>query len=78
MPRLYIFAEGKTELTYADTVLKPHLANFQVYVEGPILIAHAESGDEFIAAADANICRCGKTFCASRPRKETVIHFSLR
>ena len=41
MPRLYIFAEGQTEQTYGDTVLKQHLATFGVYVQGPILIAHA-------------------------------------
>ena len=41
MPRLYIFAEGQTEQTYGDTVLKEHLAAFGVYVQGPILIAHA-------------------------------------
>jgi hypothetical protein len=41
MPRLYLFAEGPTELTFADTVLKPHLANNGIYLQGPILIAHA-------------------------------------
>jgi hypothetical protein len=41
MTRLYIFAEGQTEQTYGDTVLKEHLASFGVYVQGPILIAHA-------------------------------------
>lgn len=42
MARLYIFAEGLTEQTYADTVLKDHLAAIGVYVQGPILIAHAK------------------------------------
>jgi len=42
MARLYLFAEGMTELTFADTVLKPHLANFSVYLHSPILIAHAK------------------------------------
>lgn len=41
MARLYLFAEGTTELTFADTVLKPHLANFGVYLHPPVLIAHA-------------------------------------
>jgi hypothetical protein len=41
MTRLYIFAEGQTEQTYGDTVLKGHLGAFGVYVQGPILIAHA-------------------------------------
>ena len=42
MPRLYLFAEGVTELTFADTVLKPHLANLGVYLHPPILISHAK------------------------------------
>lgn len=42
MRRLYLFAEGSTELTFADTVLKPHLAKLGVYLEGPVLIAHAK------------------------------------
>lgn len=41
MVRLYIFAEGLTEQTFANTVLKPHLENFGVYVRKPVLIAHA-------------------------------------
>jgi len=42
MPRLYLFAEGQTERTFADTMLKPHLANLGVYLHPPILIAHAK------------------------------------
>ena len=41
MARLYTFAEGQTEQTYADTVLRKHLAAFGVYMHGPILVAHA-------------------------------------
>ena len=41
MVRLHVFAEGRTEQTFADTVLKPHLANLGVYLAKPILIAHA-------------------------------------
>lgn len=41
MTRLYLFAEGQTEQTYGDVVLKQHLAAFGVYLQGPILIAHA-------------------------------------
>jgi hypothetical protein len=41
MPRLYLFAEGSTELTFAATVLKPHLARGGVYLHPPVLIAHA-------------------------------------
>jgi len=42
MPRLYLFAEGQTELTFADKVLKPHLAGWGVYLHPPVLIAHAK------------------------------------
>lgn len=42
MPRLYLFAEGQTELTFADMVLKPHLASLGVYLHHPVLIAHAK------------------------------------
>lgn len=41
MQRLYLFAEGQTELTFADTVLKPYLASVGVYLHPPVLIAHA-------------------------------------
>ena len=41
MVRLHLFVEGRTEQTFADTVLKPHLANLRVYVSKPVLIAHA-------------------------------------
>lgn len=42
MARLYLFAEGPTELTFADTVLKPHLANLGVYLHPPVLVAHTK------------------------------------
>jgi hypothetical protein len=42
MARLYLFAEGQTEQTFADTVLKLHLANSGVYLHRPVLIAHAK------------------------------------
>lgn len=41
MARLYLFAEGQTEQTFADTSLKPHLAQYEVFMHNPILIAHA-------------------------------------
>ncbi len=41
MARLYLFAEGQTEQAFADIVLKPHLAHFGVYIQNPVLIAHA-------------------------------------
>lgn len=42
MARLYLFAEGQTEQAFADTVLKPYLAKFGVYMHPPVLIAHAK------------------------------------
>ncbi|MCG3196929.1 MAG: DUF4276 family protein [Candidatus Omnitrophica bacterium] len=41
MVRLYIFAEGFTEQTFAGVVLKPHLGQFGVQMHKPLLIAHA-------------------------------------
>ena len=41
MARLYVFAEGRTEQTFADTLLKPYLAEHGVYMNKPVLIAHA-------------------------------------
>jgi hypothetical protein len=41
MVRLHVFAEGRTEQTFADTALKPHLANLGVYMSKPVLIARA-------------------------------------
>jgi len=42
MARLYLFAEGQTEQTFADNLLKQELARHQVYMHNPILIAHAK------------------------------------
>ncbi len=41
MARLYLFAEGQTEQTFADIVLRPHFAALNVFMQGPVLIAHA-------------------------------------
>lgn len=41
MLRLYLFAEGQTEQTFADMMLKPHLAQFAISLHPPMLIAHA-------------------------------------
>ena len=41
MVRLYLFAEGRTEQTFANTVLKPHLSEYGVFMHGSVLIAHA-------------------------------------
>lgn len=42
MARLYLFAEGPTEQTFADVLIKPHLAQYQVFMHNPILIAHSK------------------------------------
>lgn len=42
MARLHLFAEGQTEQTFGDTVLKPHLAARGVYMNRPVLVAHAK------------------------------------
>lgn len=42
MPRLHMFVEGSSEQVFADTVLKPHLAEFGVYLQKPVLVAHAK------------------------------------
>jgi hypothetical protein len=41
MVRLYLFAEGQTEETFADMLLKPHLANHGVYLHSAVLNALA-------------------------------------
>jgi Domain of unknown function (DUF4276) len=41
MARLYLFAEGQTEQTFADNLVKPHLSQHEVFMHNPILIAHA-------------------------------------
>jgi hypothetical protein len=41
MPRLYLFAEGQTEQTFSDSVLRHHLASCSVYLHRSVLIAHA-------------------------------------
>lgn len=42
MARLYLFAEGQTEQTFADTLIKPQLAQHDMFMHNPILIAHAK------------------------------------
>lgn len=42
MARLHLFAEGQTEQTFANLLLKPHLANFGVYLQSAVLVAHAK------------------------------------
>ena len=44
MARLYLFAEGRTEQTFADTVLRPYLAVHEVYLHGAVLVANSHRG----------------------------------
>jgi Domain of unknown function (DUF4276) len=37
MKQLYLYVEGQTEQTFADTVLGPHLLKFNVYLMGSVL-----------------------------------------
>jgi len=57
MARLYLFAEGQTEQTFADTVLKPHLANIGVYLPVRSSSPRHERRGRSIGAGDASICR---------------------
>lgn len=41
MIRLYLFAEGQTEQTFADNILKLYLAQYSVFMDKIMLIAHA-------------------------------------
>ncbi|WP_017324544.1 DUF4276 family protein [Synechococcus sp. PCC 7336] len=42
MARLYLFAEGQTEQTFADDLIRPYLAQHNVFMNKPVLIAHAK------------------------------------
>ena len=48
MARLYLFAEGRTEQTFANAVLSPHLADHGVYLHRSVLIAHSHKNQELI------------------------------
>lgn len=41
MPRLHMFVEGVTEQVFASTVLVRHLAGCGVWLQKPVLVAHA-------------------------------------
>jgi hypothetical protein len=42
MTRLYLFAEGQTEQTFATDILSPYLEKVGIYLQAAILIAHAK------------------------------------
>lgn len=54
MVRLHLFAEGQAEQTFANTVLKRHLANFGVYMQNPVLIAHARKKGRMLRGGGRN------------------------
>ncbi len=54
MAKLQLFAEGPTEQTFADTVLKPHLAQHGVYIDRTILIANAYKKGQFHRGGSRN------------------------
>lgn len=54
MARLYLFAEGPTEQTFADIVLKPHLAKRGVRMHSPILVANAYKKGQFHRGGSRN------------------------
>lgn len=56
MARLYLIAEGQTEQTFADTLVKPHLAQRQVFMNKPVLVAHARKKGKCIEAVGAATC----------------------
>jgi Domain of unknown function (DUF4276) len=65
MVRLYLFAEGQTEQTFADTVLKPHLGYHGVFVDKIIQIAHARKRGKVHRGG-------GRSY---QPMKDDIQHF---
>jgi hypothetical protein len=43
MARLYLFAEGQTEQTFAGNLMTGHLAQYQLFMAKPLLIAHKQN-----------------------------------
>ena len=54
MARLYLFAEGQTEQTFASDVLAPHLANHGVYLDRVMLIAHGRKKGKVLRGGGRN------------------------
>ena len=52
MARLHFFVEGQTEQTFADTLLKRHLANFGVYMQSRCWWRTPEREEGFIGSAE--------------------------
>ena len=80
MARLYIFAEGRTEQTFANTVLKPHLANFGVYMQNSVVIAHASQKGKSASRRGQKLYRNAKRhqpFSSSRSRGMTCFFTTM-
>lgn len=52
--RLYLFAEGQTEQTFAAAVLGPYLGKKGVYLQNPVLIAHARKQGKTLRGGGQN------------------------
>lgn len=61
MPRLHMFVEGVTEQIFASTLLVRHLAGFGVWLQKPVLVAHAQKEALPIAAVGGVSLRCRRT-----------------
>jgi hypothetical protein len=67
MIRLYLFAEGQTEQTFADKILKPHLAKSSVFLDKIILIAHSRK--------KGKAHRGGSGYGDYQPMKDDILRF---
>lgn len=62
MARLYLFAEGQTEQTFATNLLKLHLADLGTYLS-VILIAHARKGGKIHRGGGRNYVPMKNDIC---------------
>ena len=65
MARLYLFAEGQTEQTFASIILRPHLAKYQVFMHHPRLIAHGRK--------KGKVHRGGSGYGDYQPMKDDIL-----
>lgn len=67
MIRLYLFAEGQTEQTFADNIVKPHLAQYGVFLDKIILIAHSRK--------KGKAHRGGSGYGDYQPMRDDIVRF---
>ena len=72
MTRLYLFAEGQTEQTFANIVLAPHLANHGVYLQPAVLIAHARKRGRVHRGGGRNYQVMKKDICNFLKQEKSV------